>query len=222
MFQLSEDFYCRTSNLKVQFRTTQLPNCCFSTESCSHQCFMGLKSDSDNKCIFCSGNPENRDGVRCWIRVVLLVIDSQCLVWVRAVCFFWWGCCGHPAQPGSKGWDPHSCWRWLKVESPCRPRWTPPATCSWSDEHIINVWHLACPLQCKHVEIWVCPYLRWIDLPQVSEEVVKTPGEMEREEAQHERCQHNDDHLHWLLLGPPGCQAASFAFHSPVGPPSRL
>lgn len=43
-------------------------------------------------------------------------------------------------------------------------------------------------------------YLCWIDLSKVSEGVVKTPGEVERKKTEHERSQHNDYHLHRLLL----------------------
>lgn len=59
-----------------------------------------------------------------------------------------------------------------------------------------------------------CPHLGSIDLLQVSEGVVETPGEVEGQEAEHERRQHNDDHLHRLLLGTLGRQTSSLALWS--------
>lgn len=59
---------------------------------------------------------------------------------MKRTCSSWWGYCGHPDQPGSKGWGPRSCWHWQEVVWPCRQYWNPPAIYSWPGEHK-NMWH---------------------------------------------------------------------------------
>ena len=60
--------------------------------------------------------------------------------------------------------------------------------------------------------------LLWVPIPEVSEGVVQAPGEVEGQEAEHERHQHDDDHLHRLLLGAVGRPEPLLALpRSPAG-----
>lgn len=77
---------------------------------------------------------------------------------------------------------------------------------------------------CKPIKIRnrLGTYLWWIHLSQVSKWIVKTSGQVKRKEAQHERCQHNNDHLHRLLLWLLCLQTTSFTFTSLIRPPAGL
>lgn len=55
-----------------------------------------------------------------------------------------------------------------------------------------------------------------VDLLYVSERVVETPGEVEREEAKHECCQDDNDHLHGFLSGLAGRQVPPLGSGSPA------